>query len=226
MVLAAVAALSAPFAVGILRSARGLGQILSAQAFPPPVAGQIDRAAAPRRALVVTLQLAMALILGAPLVAATAPFVPSPWGGITLLLLVLLLGVSFWRSAHNLHGHARAGAEVIVAALARQGKETGGESHALERAYDLLPGLGEPFPVRVHDGSPAAGRTLAELEIRGRTGATVLAITRGEEVVLVPDGRDVVRPGDVLALAGTHEAVAAARALIEARPGPGGDPGY
>ena len=224
LVLAGAAALSAPFAAGILRSARGLGQILAAQAFPAAESGRLDHAAAPRRALVVTLQLAMALILGAPLVAATAPFVPPPWGGVTLLLLLVLLGASFWRSALNLHGHARAGAEVIVAALARQGNEAGGETRALERAYDLLPGLGQPFPVRVRDGSPAAGRTLAELEIRGRTGATVLAITRGEEVVLVPEGRDVVRPGDVLALAGTHEAVAAARELLEATDGSGANP--
>ena len=226
LVLAAAAALSAPFAIGILRSARGLGQILAAQAFPPPESGRLDLAAAPRRALVVTLQLAMALALGAPLVAATAPFVPEPWGGVVLLLVLLLLGVNFWRSAHNLHGHARAGAEVIVAALARQGKEAGGETRALERAYDLLPGLGEPFPVRIGPRSSAAGRTLAELEIRGRTGATVLAITRGEEVVLVPEGRDVVRSGDVVALAGTHEAVAAARQILESKDGPGGDPAY
>ena len=226
LVIAGAALLSAPFAVGLLRSARGLGQILAIQAFPLPQTGRLDYAAAPRRALVVTLQLSMALILGAPLVAATAPFVPPPWGGVLLLGLILLLGASFWRSAHNLQGHARAGAEVIVAALARQGKETGGETQALERAYDLLPGLGRPFPVRIGRGSSAAGHSLADLEIRGRTGATVLAITRGEEVVLVPEGRDVLREGDVVALAGTHEAVAAARHILESRDGPGGDPRY
>jgi CPA2 family monovalent cation:H+ antiporter-2 len=63
--------------------------------------------------------------------------------------------------------------------------------------------------------SPFAGSTLSETALRGRTGATVVAISRGEDVVLVPDGHEVLEAGDVLALAGTTEAVEAARLLLE-----------
>ena len=58
------------------------------------------------------------------------------------------------------------------------------------------------------------GKTLAELNLRGLTGATVLAIHREGEDVSVPTAREVLRPGDVLALAGTHAAVEAARGLL------------
>jgi CPA2 family monovalent cation:H+ antiporter-2 len=58
------------------------------------------------------------------------------------------------------------------------------------------------------------GRTLANLNLRGATGATVLAIARGGEGVLVPTGQEELRADDVLALAGTHEAVAAAKELL------------
>ena len=51
--------------------------------------------------------------------------------------------------------------------------------------------------------SPAVGKTLAELNLRGLTGATVLAIRRGEEAVLVPSGHERLMVGDVLAVAGT-----------------------
>jgi CPA2 family monovalent cation:H+ antiporter-2 len=56
----------------------------------------------------------------------------------------------------------------------------------------------------------------------------VLAIRRGDQGVLVPTGRELLQAGDVLALAGTHESVEAARALLsgaeadEARVGPTG----
>ena len=63
--------------------------------------------------------------------------------------------------------------------------------------------------------SPAAERTLAELNLRGATGATVLAILRHGEPVLVPSGHERVHAGDVLAVAGTEEAIAAARELLE-----------
>ena len=46
------------------------------------------------------------------------------------------------------------------------------------------------------------------------TGAGVLAITRGDERLLIPRGGDEILAGDVLALAGTRESVAAAIALL------------
>jgi CPA2 family monovalent cation:H+ antiporter-2 len=71
--------------------------------------------------------------------------------------------------------------------------------------------------VQLDAGSPAVGRSLAELNLRGATGATVLAIARGEEGILVPTAQEVLRAGDVLALAGTHDAIDAARELLTQR---------
>jgi CPA2 family monovalent cation:H+ antiporter-2 len=58
------------------------------------------------------------------------------------------------------------------------------------------------------------GKTLAQLNLRGLTGATVLAIHRGGGDVSVPTAGEVLRAGDVLALAGTHAAVEAAKGLL------------
>ncbi|WP_395854947.1 cation:proton antiporter regulatory subunit [Cystobacter fuscus] len=68
--------------------------------------------------------------------------------------------------------------------------------------------------MRLDSGSAAVGRTLAELNLRGMTGATVLAIRRGEDKVVVPTADEQLREGDVLALAGTHEAIDSARAVL------------
>ena len=71
------------------------------------------------------------------------------------------------------------------------------------------------FALGVPPGSPAAERSLAELNLRGVTGATVLAILREGEQVLVPSGHEVVHEGDVLAVAGSNLAIEAARALMD-----------
>jgi CPA2 family monovalent cation:H+ antiporter-2 len=215
LVIGLAAVLAAPFCVGIFRVARGLGVLLAETALPTE--GRMDRAAAPRRALVVTLQLASVLFVGAPLVALTQPFLPGVLGAAVLLMLLVVLGVSFWRSATNLQGHVRAGSQVIVSALAAQSQASGEEAHGedLKDVRAILPGLGEPTPVRLETASPAVGRTLAELNLRGMTGATVLAIKRGEEQVVVPTAHEPLRAGDVLALAGTHEAIDAARAVLD-----------
>jgi monovalent cation:H+ antiporter-2, CPA2 family len=228
------AVLATPFCVGVVRLARSLGNLLAEAAFPAVAGSRLDRAAAPRRALVVTLQLASVLAVGAPLVAITQPFVPGFLGAGLLLVLLAVLGVGFWRSATNLQGHVRAGSQVIVEALRAQSRVKpeaadghGDHNHSLDTLRAILPGLGEPTPVRLEASSPAVGRTLAELNLRGMTGATVLAIRRGEDKVVVPTADEQLQAGDVLALAGTHEAIDSARAVLSGQPPsepPSGEP--
>jgi CPA2 family monovalent cation:H+ antiporter-2 len=129
---------------------------------------------------------------------------------------VAILGVAFWRSAANLHGHVRAGAQVIVAALAAQAGRVDRlpDDQMPNDVTRLLPGFGSLVAVRLDPGNGAIGQTLAQLNLRGLTGATVLGITRREGEVLIPSALERLRTGDVLALAGTHDAIEAAKLLL------------
>lgn len=129
---------------------------------------------------------------------------------------MVVLGVAFWRSATNLQGHVRAGAQVILEALAAQSRPrpTPTAADTLQQVHHLLPGLGALAAIRLDPGSVVIGRTLAQLNLRGRTGATVLAITRPGGGVLVPTAEELLQAGDILAVAGTHEAIEAARAAL------------
>ena len=211
-------AVGIPLVIGLLQGARRLGLELALRALPTAGAGKVDIAAAPRRALVVTLQMAILLGIALPLLALTRPFTPGFSMEIVVGALIIIVGIGFWRSAMNLEGHARAGAEVIAGALSRQMSNPYTPSEQMERTieqvHSFLPGLGEPTPVRVEPGCAASGRTLAELNLRGLTGATVLAILRSDGHVLAPHGREMLRSGDLLAVAGTTEAIEAARAMI------------
>src|SRR3989475_9882470 len=217
VIAAAIAiALAAPFCVGVIRVGRRLGVTVARVALPVHKGTRVDFAAAPRRALVVTLQLASVMLVGAPLLALTQPFLPTVPGVGGLAVSLAVLGFTFWRSATDLQGHVRAGAQAIVEALAAQsrGRGTQAQPETLEQVHQLLPVLGALVAVALDSGSPAIGKTLAELNLRGHTGATVLAITRGERGVIIPSAEELLGRGDVLALAGTHEAIEAARNLL------------
>jgi CPA2 family monovalent cation:H+ antiporter-2 len=203
--------LCSPFFVGMVRSVRALGRSIASGALPQR-AGQADLGAAPRRALVVMLQLALLLMLSIPLVALTEPLISPLIGAIVLGVGLLFLGVSFWRSAENLQEHVRAVAHVVVEALANQAGTA--QQPTLDQVQKLIPGMGDLTPVQLSSDSPAVGKTLAELNLRGLTGATVIAIHRGGEEVLIPTGTEELRVGDMLALAGAHDAVDAARQLL------------
>jgi CPA2 family monovalent cation:H+ antiporter-2 len=213
LLVAGAALLCVPFLAGILGLARRLADVLARAAFPARSVQNPDLAAAPRRALLLALELSILLAVGLPLLAVTQPFVGVSTGLVALVLLVFLLA-SLWRSAENLEGHVRAGAQAIVEVLAAQSARGGGAADALERVDALLPGLGHLVPISLSDSSPAVGRTLAELDLRSLTGATVLAIRRGDAGLTVPGASAVLRPGDVLALTGTEEAIEAAGAIL------------
>ena len=232
MILAVAGSASLPFWVGMIRTARSLGLELSERALPPPTPGKLDLADASRRLFVVTLQLAITVIVGAPLIAITLPLLSTHGATASLAVMggfVLLLVVVLWRRATNLQGHVTAASAVIAEALSRQTRDepepstssTGvfpvsGVNTPLAPVDSALRGLGKPTMVVIAPGSPAAGKTLAEINLRGLTGATVLAIRRGEELVPIPDGRAQLVSGDVLVIAGSRDATDAAKAALAA----------
>jgi CPA2 family monovalent cation:H+ antiporter-2 len=217
-IIASAAGLATPFLIGMVRVARYVGFELASRTFPPVDTARLDLAAAPRRLLVTTLQLAIVLLVGVPLVAVTQPFLPPFRGAIVLLVMLIVLAIAFWRGATNMQGHTRAGAQALAEMLARQTR-AGRQSTAgqfLENTHEILAGLGSPVPIELRPENAVVGKTLAEIQLRGLTGATVLAIRRGDESVVVPSGHARLQAGDVLAVAGTHDAVAAAKELLAA----------
>jgi len=208
--LIAALALTLPFLVGIVRLVGGLAVEFARVALPARASGEVDLAAAPRRAFVVALQLMAAMALGFPLFLATQAFLPAGASAAVFALALVVLAVRLWRSVSNLQGHVRAGAEVLAEAFSAA-RPTPANNPSLGQ---VLGGLGEPERFRLPAGSPAVGRTLADINLRGATGATVLAIARAGQTVLVPTGHKALQADDVLALAGTQESIEAARALL------------
>jgi CPA2 family monovalent cation:H+ antiporter-2 len=216
-----VIAFAAPLCVGIFRVSHHLGVMIAERTLPESERGRPDASLAPRHALIVMIQFGAVVLVALPLFAVTQPFLRGPQSAFALVLLLGVFGLSVWRSATRLEGHVRAGAQMFMAALASASPPSatgGGASSASsdERAEvkALLSGLGEPVALRLTDQSGAIGRTLADLNLRGLTGATVLAITRGEGQVMIPTGQEQLQSGDVLALAGTQEALEQASKLL------------
>jgi CPA2 family monovalent cation:H+ antiporter-2 len=189
---------------------------LAARAMPEAEPGKLDLAAAPRRALIVTLQIGIVLLVGMPLLAIFQPFLPGFPGAAIFLAVLIPLGILFWRGAANLEGHVKAVSQLIVEQLRKQTGTEGGEedADALRKIQKLLPGLGHIARVRLRPDSVSVGRTLAELNVGSLTGATILVVLRGEGKAVIPSGKDILQTGDVLALAGTPEAVDAARKIL------------
>ncbi len=68
--------------------------------------------------------------------------------------------------------------------------------------------------IAVESASPTVGKTLGELNIRGTSGATVIAIQRGGETKISPGAKYRLSTGDTLVLLGSPEEIDRAVAII------------
>jgi TrkA domain protein len=68
--------------------------------------------------------------------------------------------------------------------------------------------------VEVGERSPVAGTTLGEADLRSQTGASVIAIQRGEETLPNPEPSQELRSDDILVSLGTREEQSKLEALV------------
>ncbi len=100
-------------------------------------------------------------------------------------------------------------AEHYAALLSPEGKPAGG------RVVPGVPQLGVER-LTLETGAHAVGRSLADLQLRTRTGALVLCLTRDREDLPTPDPRLSFAAGDLLLIAGQPAQLTAARQLLTA----------
>lgn len=208
------ATLAVPLIIGIGRLTGRLGRIVATTALPKPRHG-VDFDAAPRRSLERTVQFMVVLVVAVVILALTQPFLPDYAGPILFLSLVAGFGLALLKTTADLDGHVRAGSEAVVDALKHFAlAEPTGEYRAITRVQDLMHGLGATAGIQLAPSSRGVGRTLGELDLRGRTGATVLAIRRGGTPIPNPSADVRLQDGDILAVTGTVDALDAARASL------------
>jgi len=96
---------------------------------------------------------------------------------------------------------------------ARDATQPSARRLTLPRRQSLLSGL-KVDSVLVFENSPGAHRSARELELRNRTGASLVAIRRGEELLANPSPDEKLLPGDVVFLLGKGESMRSAIELL------------
>ena len=92
-----------------------------------------------------------------------------------------------------------------------------GAPRIAERFADLtreVPGLSAGQAV-VRPGSPFVDRPLGDTGARTRTGASIVAIVREDEVLPSPGPQEVLRSADVLIVIGTDDGIASVEEILD-----------
>ncbi len=92
-----------------------------------------------------------------------------------------------------------------------------GAPRIAERFTELareVPGL-EAGQVHITPSSPFADHPLGDTHARTRTGASIVAIVRDEDVLASPGPAEMLRAGDVLIVIGTEEGIAGVEQIVD-----------
>jgi monovalent cation:H+ antiporter-2, CPA2 family len=186
-------------------ASRRLATALASRAF-----ADLQPADAPSvRAIVELLQVTTLLVVSVPLLAIVQPFM-QPIEGIGIIVITsILLIVLVTRSAREMQGQIHEATRLVRMALGSRAAADG--DHPQE-----VPGIGMITPFSLKPDCESVGKRLVDLNLHTNSGAAVVAIGRGADVI-VPTGEEILEAGDVLELAGSTDAVAAARRLLDAR---------
>jgi CPA2 family monovalent cation:H+ antiporter-2 len=175
-------------------------------------AGQNQLVRATLRFLLGWVAAVFVLALGAPVL---PPLVPLGIVGFGLLVTTYF----FWESLTRFHARV----ENVLSSLtgdSTAGSEAGGQQERSQRlaVTQLLRdryGLSvrtEDFVVPFHP--TALNQSIRTLNLRSLTGASIIAIHRDPEQIIVPQSEAVLLPGDVLALLGEKDQLEAAIRLL------------
>lgn len=196
--------LAAPFVIGLLRSgqrlARGVRTLARRDSGPTARAKAVEAVAL----------LTIVLGIGLPTLALIQPLVRGHWVEAVLLGLLLVALVALGWQVVRVKGDFTSGVAQIAFDIAEHVGEpdAASSSHAAD-ASSPLAGLDY---VHIAVRAPLIdGKTLAELDLRCHTGATVVAIERDGGVTVLPTGHERLKLGDVLAVSGSGPAVERAR---------------
>ncbi len=195
---------SLPFFVASARKMHALGMIFSEMVIPSR-----SVAAGHARTLIASLML-FAGVMGMALMTflLSSTLLPS-WNVVIAVLALVALATWFgWRSLIKLYSRAQTTVQEVLAQELPPPKPQGVPvmiGALLDRDLDT---------VNIRSGSPSTGKTIMELQLRTQTGATVVSIERGREVILHPDADVRLEPGDKVMLLGSRDQTDAARKLL------------
>ncbi len=187
-----------PFAVTLWTALRELAMEMILELVPDRVVQQDEPPVALR---VVRASLGLVLALGAG--GLVVVFLPDAGlvalaGGVAVLLLVALAGALLWRQIRRLHNQVEETVEDLF-----------GVTRTIEERDEVMRLIGRHYKVSletknvdVPPKSPVAHRQIRDVQLRNRTGATVVSVQRGRDRWVNPPPSMLILPKDTLLLMG------------------------
>lgn len=206
----AAALCSLPMLIATFRKLQALGLLVAETRVTQAAAG--EHAGAIRAVVAQVIPIAGTLGLGMLVLALSSTLLPTFKVLLVLLAIVALVAWLMWRSFIRIYSKAQAALrETFAQPPAPRSEGAPAKLPSLLREANLE-------SVTLALSSPAVGKLIRELELRTRTGASIIGIERGGENLLNPDPDEELQAADQVLLVGSRAQLEAAKAALSSRP--------
>jgi CPA2 family monovalent cation:H+ antiporter-2 len=198
--------LSLPMFIATFRKLQAVGLLIAETKVTQAAAG--ERTMAIRAIVAQVIPFAGIATLGLLVVLLSSTLLP-PLNVLVVLLAILgLVTWLFWRSFIKVYSKAQF---ALQETLSRQPPR-----HAAVAPTQVPSMLREAnlITVTITPDSPAAGKLIRELQLRTRTGASIVGIERNGASIINPGPDEELQPGDQVLLLGNRTQLDAARAAL------------
>ena len=199
--------LSLPLLIATYRKLQAMGLLVSEMTVTESAAG--ERTAGIRALIAQVIPLAGAILLGLTVLVLSSAILP-PLN--VLLLLLLIVGFTTWLSWR---GMVRVYARAQLALRETLSQPPRPKSTQSIEPFETFLKEAELKTVIVASTSPIQGKLIRDLDLRSRTGASIVAIERAGRNIVNPPPDEEVQAGDTLLLLGNGAQLLAAQASIE-----------
>jgi CPA2 family monovalent cation:H+ antiporter-2 len=187
--------ISLPMFIATFRKLQALGLLIAETKVSEAAAG--ERTTATRAVVAQVVPIAGSIALGLLVLVLSSALLPSFKVLVVLLVIVAFITWLLWRSFIKVYSKAQVALQETFAQPAAPRHDPAPATlPSLLREADLE-------TVTLGAGSPGVGRLIRELELRTRTGASIVGIERGGANIINPGPDEELQSGDQLLLLGT-----------------------
>lgn len=195
-----------PIFIAVIRKMYAVGMLVSEMSVSAATAG--ERAPTIRAIIAQTVRLAGVVGLTILVLALSTPILPLKlvW---LLSLIILPVAWVFWRSMVKVYSKAQFALNEVLA-------QSPPDRHAVEEGGALSTMLknAQMRAVLITSNSPGAGKLISELQLRSRTGASIVAIERDGSSIVNPGPEEEIHGGDRILLLGSEQQLVAAKGAL------------
>jgi CPA2 family monovalent cation:H+ antiporter-2 len=202
--IAALAAL--PIFVAVFRKLQALGLLIAETRVKDT--GNSERTATVRAMVAQVISAAGLGALAVYVLLLSSALLPSMSILLPLFAVLALITWLFWRTLIKLYSKAQVALEETFA------QAPAPRHHEMPHPMPLMLREANLEVVGIADGLASAGKLIRELELRSRTGASIVAIQRDSANIINPVPDEELLPGDQVLLLGTRPQIDAAKTVL------------